>query len=192
MLNGHTGMPTAGPHRRFLTADTLAFVLVLVPGALWLLTHLGWLGLRQQKGWSVLAAVATVFAVILLTLLSFAISARFRSRFRYSIRSLMLLIIAAAIACGWLSYELQDARREAAAANAVLDAGGSVTFRGGNSPQALRQQLGDEFFSDVESVAAQPETDLFGSANGADPFRAAMAMSGQQASRLRISMTTPC
>jgi hypothetical protein len=152
------------PRRFSATPDRLVVGLILVQGLLWTATRFNWLGLGQIQGWSVLACLAAVFLVVFVTLLCFAASARFRSYFRYGTRSLLLLIVAAAIACGWFSAEMQRAQRESAAAKLVLDAGGSVSYSAGKSPKALRRGLGDEFFSDVESASASASSDdLFGS-----------------------------
>ena len=149
------------------TPDRLVVALILVQVFLWTATRFGWLGLSNFEGWPVLASLAAVFLAVLVTLLCFAVSPRFRSYFRYGTRSLLLLILAAAIACGWLSVEMQSAQREAVAASAVIDAGGSVTYGANKSPEALRRSLGDEFFSDVESASASASAsasdDLFGS-----------------------------
>ena len=124
-----------------LTPDAVILGLLAVLGFLWISDSYRWFGLRHFKGWPVLIGVATVFVVALVALFCFSISPRYRSFFRYRIRSLFLMILLAAIPCAWLSNRLQQAQRQQRAVQSVLDAGGSVEYRAGQGPDALRRLL---------------------------------------------------
>ncbi len=57
------------------------------------------------KGWPVLIAVAAVGVVILAMFAWFGIALVFRRRFQFSLRSLLVLTVAVALPCSWLTVE---------------------------------------------------------------------------------------
>ncbi len=101
-----------------LTPDRLVIGLLAVEGLLLLSEWGGWFPFNQHKGWTVLMAVAAVGLTFLWMLLWFAAALIFRCRFQYSLRSLFLLVLAVAIPCSWLAVEMQNERKQMAAARA--------------------------------------------------------------------------
>jgi hypothetical protein len=97
-------------HRRcfHLTPDRCVVGLLAVEGLLWLSK---WFQL-SPKGWPVLIALATVGAAMLLMLLWFAVALLFRWRFQFSIRALLLAMLAVALPLGWLTTEMKQAREQ--------------------------------------------------------------------------------
>jgi hypothetical protein len=147
------------PSPSWLVAASLA-----ATGLLWLSDHFGLLS--WHKGYAVLTAVASVGVAILLMLLWFIASLLLRSRFQFSIRSLLVLTIAVALPCSWLAVEMQAANRQAEAADWIRNAGGGVTHDGVSYPDGsqrpddelpatawLRSLLGIDFFSEVIQVS---------------------------------------
>ena len=80
---------------------------------LWLSERFGWLG--WHKGYAVLTCVAVVGVAMLLMFLWFAVALVFRRRFQFSIRSLLALVVAAALPCSWMAVEMKKAREQRAA-----------------------------------------------------------------------------
>jgi internalin A len=164
--------PTKPKRRWFvLTPDRLMVALVVGVVLLFLSEQFRWFSFNDHKGWTVLITVATVAAVLSLTLCWFLISLVFRRRFQYSIRFVMLLALVLAMVCGWLMTELHRANRQRDAVDAAQKAGcgyfyddnvsasGDVERTTGPKPAApfWYEWLGDDFFHDV--VAVQPRTD---------------------------------
>jgi hypothetical protein len=130
--------------------------LLAVEGSLWLSNRLGWPS--WHKGYAVLTAVAAVALTMLLMLFWFGVALLFRWRFQFGIRSLLVLTVAVALPCSWFSWEMQKAREQNEAAEAVRKAGLSVGYdlqcgaRGHPGLRWLYNLLGDDFFSDVDCV----------------------------------------
>jgi len=120
--------------------------------------------LNERKGWTVLIAVTAVCLAVAVMLLWFAASLIFRWRFQFSVRSLVVLVIATAIACCWLTVKMRQAERQRQVAEAIRQAGGAVYYdyefdkRGipsGGEPTApawLRRLVGEDFFSQFVHV----------------------------------------
>ena len=149
-----------------LTPDRLVFGLLAMEVFLFLSEWRGWFPLNQHKGWTVLAAVAAVGTTLLLLWIWFVISLLFRSRFRYSLR--LLLVVAVGIPGGWLATEMLRANRQHRAVAVVEATGGEVqyeidpmsTWMEDQSPTCLvvlRWLFGNDFF--VKPVAAAINSD---------------------------------
>jgi Leucine-rich repeat (LRR) protein len=95
--------------------------------------------------------MAAVGAMTLLALLWFSASLLFRRRFQFNIRSLLLMVVVVALACGWLAVEMKEAKRQREAAAAIEKSRGLVGQSGG-SPAWLRTLLGDYFFESIRAV----------------------------------------
>ena len=104
---------------------------------------------------------------------------RKRRWFQFSLRTLLIFMLVCAVACAWLGRMIEQKRRERGAVEAIRKAGGSVLydyqvqpsgrrmrFAEPTGPAWLRSLLGDNFFSDVDSV------------NLNDPLRSAAALAG--------------
>jgi membrane protein YdbS with pleckstrin-like domain len=102
--------PTPKPRWFYPTPSWLIVALLVVEGLLWLSERFQWFDFH--KGYAVLIAVVAVGATILVMLFWFLVSVVIHRRFRFSIWSLLLLTVAIAIACGWLWWERELARRQ--------------------------------------------------------------------------------
>ena len=142
---------------------------------------------NEHKGYAVLIALASVGVFLLVMFAWFLASLFFRWRFQFSIRLLLVLMLAVALPCSWLSVEIRNAERQRVAAEEVRKHGGwgpgdssagDVTpgglvmydcaydptgrFLGDRSPIPpgpawLRRMLGEQFFTHV--IAASVSTD---------------------------------
>ena len=158
------------PERRWysFTPDRFVLALLAVECLLWLSERFQWPS--WHKGYAVAITVATVAVAILLMLLWFIASLIFRWPFQFSIRSLLVMTLAVAVPCGWLSVQLKEAKEQRDAVAAIKQLEGSVAYadevgRLGNweikanrrGPVLLWDLLGDDFFADV--VAAHVQND---------------------------------
>jgi hypothetical protein len=167
-------MALALPDRRWyrLTPDRLVIGLLAVEGFLLLSEWFHWFAFNRCKGWTVLVAAASVGATLLLMSLWCAAALVFRRRFQYSLRSLLLLVVAVAIVCSWLKVQIERAAKQKEAVEAIKAAGGGATYTLWHNPiwpqeeesdpfsdvnerppfVWLRELLGDDFFLDVRRL----------------------------------------
>ena len=144
-----------------VTPDRVVVLLLAVEGLLLLAEPLHCF----SKGWPAMTAIAAVAAALLLMFFWFLLALLFRCRFQFGIRALLVLTLVVAILCSWLATEMKQARKQQAAAQAVMDAGGNVEYdylpsRIGQvgsisqppTPVWLRALLGDDFFISVAAV----------------------------------------
>ena len=111
-----------------LTPDRLILGLLAVEGFLFLSERFRWFAFNQHKGWTVLIAVASVGVAMLLMLAWLAAGLAFRWRFQFSIRSLLVLTLAVAIPCSWLSWEMKKAGKQQEAVQEIRKLGGRVIY----------------------------------------------------------------
>lgn len=93
---------------------------------------------------------------------------RWRRFSQFSVKALLLLVAAVAVACGWFTWKLDHKRRERAAVAEIQKIGGHVIYRWQQEatnakamppgPQWLRRRLGDDFFSDVVGIAVHGDS----------------------------------
>ncbi len=141
-----------------------------VTSALWLSNWLGWPA--WHKGYAVLSAVAGGGVAFLVMLLWFVASLLFRWRFQFSIRSLLVLVVAVALPFSWLGLEMKKAREQCDAVAAIRRLGGKaihdyefdvtasddgdllVLLAQMNPPAPLwlRTLAGNDFFTTVDDV----------------------------------------
>jgi hypothetical protein len=145
-----------------LTPDHCLGTLLAIEGLLWLSNRLGWP--PWHKGYAVLTAVATVAGTMLLMALWFGAAGIFRWRFQFGIRSLLVLTVAVAVPCSWLSWEMTKAREQKGTAEVIrrsglligydyeFDTRGYLTFAKWSGPTWIHNLLGDDFVSDVVGV----------------------------------------
>ena len=122
------------------TPDRLVLSLLAVEGVVLLSDWFCWLPFNQYKDRTVLVALAAVGATLVLFVLWFLASLLFRWRFQYSLRSLLLLVVAAAVVCSWLATEMQRERSQYELARAIVAAGGKA----GGVPTWLGKLLRDD------------------------------------------------
>ena len=102
--------------------------LILVICLLWLSDRRRWFGFNHHKGWTVLIAVGVVAVWAVVAGLGCIAGLIFRRRVQFSLRSLLLFVLAASVACGWFASEIRHARRQAAAIRAITSDGGSADY----------------------------------------------------------------
>jgi len=167
-------MPAPAPKRRWyhFSPGRLIVGLLAVEGFLFLSEQFQWFAFNEKKGWTVLIAVAAVCLVVVVMLLWFTVSLLLQLRFQFSVRSLMVTVVAAAIPCCWLAVKMRQAEKQRKAVEAIRQAGGSVCYHyqytedgsmsAGAEPPApvwLRDLAGDDFSSDVRGVAPHAADD---------------------------------
>ncbi len=156
-----------------LTPGHCLLALLAVEFLLFLSQWFRWL----PKGWPVLIAVASVGVVILAMFVWFAVALVIRRRFKFSIRSLLVLMAVVAMPCSWLTVEMKRAEQQAEAVRGMKKAGGDAWYdyhviyddqhhMKFISPAVLipgwvllRRSLGDDFFDEV--IAVDVEGDRF-------------------------------
>ena len=143
------------PTRRWLhlTLDRFVVGLLVVEGLLWLSERYGWFWFNENKGWTVLVAVAVVGGAMVVVLGWFIVALVFRWRFQFSLRSLLLLVVAVALSCSWLAVEMKAAKREREAAEAIEKLDGVLYWSEPAGPVWLRSLLGEHFFQHVDQLA---------------------------------------
>jgi Leucine-rich repeat (LRR) protein len=153
-----------------LTPGWLVVGLLVVEGLLWLSERFQWFAFNSQKGWTVLIAVAVVGVAMMVMPLSLFASLLFRRRFQFSIRSLLLLVVAVAIPCSWLAVEMQAAEKQRQAADKIRNMEGQVSYDCGpilprsvvvpDGPVWLRRLLGNDFFNDSVNALLFGDTEM--------------------------------
>ena len=137
------------------TPTWLIYGLLVAEGLLWLSERFQWFSFNEKKGWTVLICVALVGVTMLVMLVWFVLAFVCRWRFQFSIRSLLVLVVAVALPCSWLTVELKKARERHAAVEKWEEAGCVTLYkikeRGAEpaAPAWLRRLTGNEFFADA-------------------------------------------
>jgi hypothetical protein len=163
--------PQSKTRSPIITPTRVLIALLGIEPLFYLSDHFQWFPFNQQKGWTVLIAVASVAGALLLMLLWYAASLLFRWRFQFTIRSLLLLVLVVAGPNAWLVQEWKAAQRQrriietARAMNCGIlfdenigTAGAIQMFSGPRPPLSwLQKTLGEDFFRDV--AGASPRTD---------------------------------
>jgi hypothetical protein len=135
--------PSSKPRWYCLTPDRLVIGLLVVEGLLWLSERFQWFGFNHHKGCTALIAAASVGVAFLLMLLWFVVALVFHWRFQFSIRSLLVLTVAVAIPCSWLSVEMQRLRARKLAVEEIESVGGTMGCWI-TGPAWVRQLVGDD------------------------------------------------
>lgn len=121
---------------------------------------------RFPKGWAVLTAIACVGGTMILLLFWFILACLLKKRFQFTIRSLLLLTLAVAMAFSWLAVEMKRTRKQRETVAAINDLNWSVTYDfewegssndGANtsSPKLLQSWLGQDFFAKIKRVSVR-------------------------------------
>ena len=157
--------PAVPVRRRWFrpTPGRLLVVLLAVEGFLWLAERLAWFAPHLHKGYAVLIAVASVAVFLLAMLLWYAFALLFRWRFQFSILSLLELMVAVALSCGWLATEMKAAREQGATVDRIRNVCGNVAYDYQSHlydiktkppmPVWLQRLFGDDLFVNVSFVA---------------------------------------
>jgi len=154
--------PTAERRWYHLTPDRFLIGLLAVEGVLLLSERFSWFPFNERKGWTVLIAMATVCVAVLLMVLWLLASLLFRRRFQFSIRSLLVLVVAVAVPCSWLAVQKQQAKRQREVYNVLREFRGIIAYDFRHSSNrkepdvpAWLMKLFDndvDFFADLERV----------------------------------------
>jgi len=170
---GIAAMPESRPKRRWyhITPDRLIVGLLAFEFLLLLSEWFQWFAFNEKKGYTVLIAVAAVCLVVVVMFVWLVVSLLFRWRFQFSLRSLVVLVVAVAVPLGWFGVKLREAERQRKAVEAIRAAYGKVLWdyevdehgfdSGKQEPPApawLRKVVGDDFFADVLFVAFHDPT----------------------------------
>ena len=132
-----------------LAPDHVIIGLLLVEGLLWLSDRLGWPA--WHKGYSVLAAVATVPLALFFLALWFALALILHRRFQFYLRTLLVLVIVVILPCSWLSVTMREAERQRTAVTAFAKLNRLAVWSDDapTQPDWLRKLLGANFFDSI-------------------------------------------
>lgn len=163
------GMSTSQHKPRWyhLTPDRFFIGLLAVQVLLLLSERFQWFAFNEKKGWTVLIAVGVVGLAVAAMLAWGLVCLCRRWRFQFGVRSLLAFLVAVSVPLGWFAWELQRARRQREAVEAIVKAGGEVFYdhqteaadwnlipiTEPTTPRWLRELLGDDFFNEVTVVA---------------------------------------
>ena len=136
-------------------------LLVFAEVLLWLSEQFKWFPFNENKGWTVLIAVAVVGSTSFVILLCFLIGMIVPWRFQFSILSLLVFAVVVAIPSGWLAVEMRKAKRQHDAVAAFEKLGGILEYRGTSVPRCVSDLLGVDFFDqpDFANVYGSMHTD---------------------------------
>lgn len=160
---------TAGQPLYHQTLVRLAVGLLGVDVFLIFSHQFSWFDLDEYKGWPVLIAITVAALATLSVVVLFPVCALRGIRFRFGIRSLLLLTLAVAIPCAWCAIAASDANRQKNVVATIQRKGGEVQYdwqtEGGSGkppgPAWLLRYCGTDFVSVV--VAVQGRHGDFGS-----------------------------
>ena len=102
--------------------------ILAVEGVLFLSEQFQWFAFNSHKGWTVLIALTSVGIVLLAMLLWLLVALVFRLRFQFSIRTLLVLTLAAALPFSWLAVEMKRAREQGRLVDLIQTAGIQVEY----------------------------------------------------------------
>jgi len=159
------------PRCLHVTPDRLVLALLTVESLFWLSDRLGWPA--WHKGYAVLIGVASAGIVLLVMFGRFVASLVFRWQFQFTVRSLLVLVVAVAVPCSWLAVEMKKAEKQREAVEAIRTAGGWVEYdyerdayrrRTQNveppEPAWVRRLLGDDMFARVVGARLPAHADI--------------------------------
>jgi hypothetical protein len=116
-----------------------------------------WFAFNQHKGWTVLIAVASAAVVLAVMLLWWLAALVFRWRFQFSIRSLLVLVLAIALPCSWLTVEIRKAREQRDVLLAVMQEGAFTMYGPLESPSYPDTSIQSDFFHNVAVVGVDSD-----------------------------------
>ena len=152
-----TDADNSNPRRRWfrLTPDRCLLALFGLDCVLPLSDRFGWFAFNEHKNWALLINLGIVGVAGALLSLWWAASLLLRWRFRFTIRSLLAMVIVIAIPLSWLAAARQQAERQRAAIDAIAKlTADRVTIGVAEHTEPgwsvkLVKLLGLEFFEDV-------------------------------------------
>jgi hypothetical protein len=155
------GMTAFEQKRRWfhLSPGHLLFVLLAVEGNLILFNAIHWI----PKGWAVLCALAAVVLYLLVMPIGFVLSLIFRWHFQFSIRLLLVLMLAVAVPSSWFAVEMKAAREQQILREKIKSLEPGVSYctllSASNTPRenllGLDDLLGEPFFENILQVSSK-------------------------------------
>jgi hypothetical protein len=123
-------MPTPTPNHRWyhLTPDRFFIGLLVMQVFLLLSEPFQWFAFNEKKSWTVLIAVGVIGLAVLVMLAWGLVCLCLRRRFQFSFRSLLVFVVAVSVPLGWFAWEMEEARRQREAAEAIRKVGGIVWY----------------------------------------------------------------
>lgn len=131
-----------------ITPDRVLVALLTLECFLLLSEWFCWFDFNWRRGQTVLIALVAVGLTLLLMLFWLAAARLLDWRFQFSLRSLLFLVVAIAVGCGWLVTEIFTEKREGEVARAIRKAGGIVVSR----PTLLGKLLQNDLLVEVYDV----------------------------------------
>ena len=135
---------------------------------LFLCDRFQWLPFNCHKGWTVLIAVASTAALILIWLLCLVFALVYRLRFQFSVGFLLAAPVVVALPLGWLAAELRKARQQGRVVEEIRKSATEVSYdwqvNSDGFPQLdvacprpawLPTSLNDDFFGNVVAVTLE-------------------------------------
>lgn len=135
----------------------------MVIGFLYLSEQRGWFEFNHRKGYTVVFAVA-VSAIGLLLFSGCALASQFTKwKLQFSLATLMLMVPVLGIPSAWLAREMEQARQQREAIDAIERLDGQVQFDKRDHEPSISNWaipiLGRTFFDDVEKVSLEFPSD---------------------------------
>ena len=113
--------PSPKPRWYHLSPDRLIVGLIAIQVFLLLSEQFQWFTFNEKKGWTVLIAIGVVCVAVAVMLLWGLVCLSFRRRFQFGVRSLLVFLTAVSVPLGWFGWEMQKAKRQREAVEAVVD-----------------------------------------------------------------------
>ena len=155
-----------------LAPDRFFAGLLVVQVSLLLSERFQWFAFNEKKGWTVLIAIGVVGVAVLVMPAWGLVCLLLRRRFQFGVRSLLAFVVVFSIPLGWFVSELQKARKQRAAVDAIAKLGGCVWYDyrinedffcvcegEPTAPTWLRNVLGEDFFCEVKCVMCHMDFD---------------------------------
>jgi hypothetical protein len=135
------------------TPAKLLVGVLMVQGVLFLSAHYRWFWFNERKGYTVLTTVAVTALVLLALALFVLVSQLSKANTQFRLATLLLLGPVIAVPCGWLTREIELARRQAVFVESMASHVGAVGYT--NEPPIVHEltlTLGRDFFYDLTSM----------------------------------------
>ncbi len=137
------------------TPAKFLFAVLVMQGILFLSAHYHWFWFNERKGYTVLITVAVTSTAMLMLALWLLGNWLSKWKAQFSLFALLLVIPVSAIPCGWLSSEMERARRQS---ELVEKASFAQYLQDIASKNLVFTTLGKDFFCDVVLLGLRGET----------------------------------
>jgi hypothetical protein len=138
------------------TPAKFLFAVLVMQGILFLSARYHWFWFNERKGYTVLIAVAATAVALPLLVAAVMVSRFSKSKTQFSLATLLLMVPVMGIPCAWLAREMELARQQRLAVEAIGSRNGQVPYIQIGPPPMVYQTLaplfGIEFFMDVHGA----------------------------------------